>query len=94
MRPGNVLLLDEPTNDLDVYTVARLEEAITMFKGCVVVATHDRWFLRRVATHLLACTGDGRWCWFDGGYDAWRDRLGDDRATPEARLVRRRLVRP
>jgi ATPase subunit of ABC transporter with duplicated ATPase domains len=94
MRPGNVLLLDEPTNDLDMPTVAHLETALSRFPGCVVVATHDRWFLRRTATHILASAGEGRWCWFDGGYDAWRRLTDADHSGRRSRAARRPLVRP
>ena len=95
LRPGNVLLLDEPTNDLDVRTVAHLEAAVAGFEGCVVVATHDRWFLRRVSTHLLAFAGDGRWRWFGSGYNAWRDAQGEAReGLSGARTARRQLARP
>ncbi|OGV67662.1 MAG: energy-dependent translational throttle protein EttA [Lentisphaerae bacterium RIFOXYC12_FULL_60_16] len=84
---GNLLLLDEPTNDLDVTTLRSLEEAITGFGGCVVVVTHDRWFLDRVATHILAFEGDSKVKWFEGNYEAYHEErrrlLGDaaDRPT-------------
>ncbi len=78
---GNVLLLDEPTNDLDVDTLRALEEAITHFAGCVVVVSHDRWFLDRIATHILAFEGDSNVVWFDGNYSDYeadkKKRLGD-----------------
>src|SRR5439155_5342805 len=70
---GNVLLLDEPTNDLDVDTLRALEEAILDFAGCVVVISHDRWFLDRVATHLLVFEGDSRVRWFEGNYQAYEE---------------------
>ena len=83
---GNVLLLDEPTNDLDVETLRALEEALLEFPGCVVVISHDRWFLDRIATHMLAFEGDSHVEWFEGNYSEYeadlRRRLGDDAATP------------
>jgi ATP-binding cassette ChvD family protein len=78
---ANVLLLDEPTNDLDVHTLRALEEAIQAFPGCAVVISHDRWFLDRIATHILAFEGDSRVTWFEGNYEAYEEdkkkRLGD-----------------
>lgn len=65
---ANVLLLDEPTNDLDTETLAALEEALEMFPGCAVIISHDRWFLDRLATHILAFEGDGHVTWFEGNY--------------------------
>ena len=83
---GNVLLLDEPTNDLDVETLRALEEAILDFPGCAVVISHDRWFLDRVATHILAFEGDSTVSWFEGNYADYmedrRRRLGDDADNP------------
>jgi ATP-binding cassette ChvD family protein len=83
---GNVLLLDEPTNDLDVETLRALEEAILDFPGCAVVISHDRWFLDRVATHILAFEGDSTVTWFEGNYADYmedrRRRLGDDADNP------------
>jgi energy-dependent translational throttle protein EttA len=83
---GNVLLLDEPTNDLDVDTLRALEEAILSFTGCVVVISHDRWFLDRVATHILAFEGDSQVVWFEGNYQDYeadrRRRLGADANQP------------
>src|SRR4029077_4483672 len=67
-RGGNVLLLDEPTNDLDVDTLRALEEALLGFSGCVAVISHDRWFLDRIATHMLAFEGDSHVEWFEGNY--------------------------
>ena len=83
LRKGcNVLLLDEPTNDLDVDTLRALEEAIENFAGCVVVTSHDRWFLDRLATHILAFEGDGKLTWCEGNFDIYernlRERMGDD----------------
>jgi sulfate-transporting ATPase len=83
LRQGcNVLLLDEPTNDLDVDTLRALEEAIANFAGCVVVTSHDRWFLDRLATHILAFEGDGKLTWCEGNFDVYernlRERMGDD----------------
>jgi ATP-binding cassette ChvD family protein len=93
---GNVLLLDEPTNDLDVDTLRALENAILDFAGCVLVISHDRWFLDRVATHMLAFEGDSRVVWFEGNYQEYEDdrrrRLGDEAAQPH-RLKYRKLVR-
>ena len=71
---ANVLLLDEPTNDLDVNTIRALEEAMENFAGCAVVISHDRWFLDRVATHILAFEGDSQVVWFDGNYQRLRGR--------------------
>ncbi|MCC6534265.1 MAG: energy-dependent translational throttle protein EttA [Burkholderiales bacterium] len=83
---GNVLLLDEPTNDLDVETLRALEEALLDFPGCAVVISHDRWFLDRIATHILAFEGDSRVVWFEGNYADYlaerRKRLGDDADNP------------
>ena len=83
---GNVLLLDEPTNDLDVETLRALEEALLEFPGCAIVISHDRWFLDRIATHILAFEGDSQVVWFQGNYADYeadlRRRLGDDAANP------------
>jgi ATPase subunit of ABC transporter with duplicated ATPase domains len=83
---GNVLLLDEPTNDLDVETLRALEEALLDFPGCAVVISHDRWFLDRIATHMLAFEGDSKVVWFEGNYDDYEAdrhrRLGTDADTP------------
>jgi ATPase subunit of ABC transporter with duplicated ATPase domains len=77
---GNLILLDEPTNDLDVETLQALETALLGFPGCVVVTSHDRWFLDRIATHMLAFEGDGKVTFFDGNYQAYEEdrqkRLG------------------
>ena len=93
---ANVLLLDEPTNDLDVNTMRALEEALENFAGCAVVISHDRWFLDRVATHILAFEGDSRVTWFDGNYTAYeedrRARLGDAAVQPH-RIKYRQLTR-
>jgi len=92
---GNVLLLDEPTNDLDVETLRALEEALLDFPGCVIVISHDRWFLDRIATHMLAFEGDSHVEWFEGNYSEYeadlRRRLGDAAATPH-RVKFRRLA--
>ena len=72
---GNLLLLDEPTNDLDVDTLRALEEALVGFAGCAVVITHDRWFLDRVATHILAFEGNSEAVWFEGNYQAYKEDL-------------------
>jgi energy-dependent translational throttle protein EttA len=83
---GNVLLLDEPTNDLDVETLRALEEALLAFPGCAVVISHDRWFLDRIATHILAFEGDSQLVWFEGNYQEYvadfRRRKGEDAARP------------
>ena len=83
---ANVILLDEPTNDLDVNTLRALEEALEEFAGCAVVVSHDRWFLDRVATHILAFEGDSRVTWFDGNFSDYeedkRRRLGDEAVQP------------
>ena len=96
---GNLLLLDEPTNDLDVETLESLEEALLAFSGCVVVVSHDRWFLDRVATHILAWEGDdenpGKWHWFEGNFEAYQknriERLGAEAARPHR--IHRKLTR-
>ena len=83
---GNVLLLDEPTNDLDVDTLRALEDALVEFAGCVVVISHDRWFLDRIATHILAFEGDSQVVWFAGNYSEYEEdrkrRLGSDADRP------------
>jgi energy-dependent translational throttle protein EttA len=83
---GNVLLLDEPTNDLDIETLRALEEALVAFPGCAVVISHDRWFLDRIATHILAFEGDSQAVWFEGNYQDYvldlKRRKGDDAAQP------------
>jgi len=93
---ANVLLLDEPTNDLDVNTMRALEEALENFAGCAVIITHDRWFLDRIATHILAFEGDSRVVWFEGNYSAYeadrRARLGADAYQPH-RIKYRNLTR-
>ena len=86
---GNLLLLDEPTNDLDVNTLRALEEGLTNFGGCAVVVSHDRWFLDRIATHILAFEGDSKVTWFEGNYDAYheqRRKLLGDRADQPQRI--------
>ena len=73
---GNVVLMDEPTNDLDVDTMRSLEEALLEFAGCVVVVSHDRFFLDRLCTHILAAEGEGKWTWFEGGFSDYEaDRI-------------------
>ena len=93
---ANVLLLDEPTNDLDVNTMRALEEALESFAGCAIVISHDRWFLDRVATHILAFEGDSRVYWFDGNYSEYeedkRKRLGAEAAQPH-RIRYRQMTR-
>ena len=90
---GNLLLLDEPTNDLDVETLRALEEAILGFPGCVVVISHDRWFLDRIATHILAYEGDSQVTWFEGNFEDYeadrKRRLGDDADQPHRIKYRR-----
>jgi sulfate-transporting ATPase len=87
MNGGNLLLLDEPTNDLDVDTLRALEDGLVNFPGCAVVISHDRWFLDRIATHILAFEGDSRVIWFEGNYQDYiedkRRRLGDDAVNPK-----------
>ena len=75
MEGGNLLMLDEPTNDLDVDTLRALEVALLDFAGCAVVITHDRWFLDRIATHILAFEGDSEAVWFEGNYGAYIEDL-------------------
>jgi sulfate-transporting ATPase len=93
---GNLLLLDEPTNDLDVDTLRALEEALLAFAGCAVVVSHDRWFLDRIATHVLAFEGDSQVRWFEGNFDAYEafrhDQLGADADRPH-RITYKKLVR-
>jgi energy-dependent translational throttle protein EttA len=95
-RGGNTLLLDEPTNDLDVDTLRALEEALLAFPGCAVVISHDRWFLDRVATHVLAFEGDSQVVWFEGNFEAYeehrRERLGAEADRPH-RISYKKLVR-
>jgi energy-dependent translational throttle protein EttA len=95
-RGGNVLLLDEPTNDLDVDTLRALEEALLAFPGCAVIISHDRWFLDRVATHVLAFEGDSEVVWFEGNFEAYEEnrhaRLGAEADRPH-RLTYKKLVR-
>ena len=83
---ANVLLLDEPTNDLDIDTLRALEEALTAFAGCAVIISHDRWFLDRIATHMLAFEGDSQVEWFEGNFEAYEEdkkrRLGADSLIP------------
>jgi energy-dependent translational throttle protein EttA len=83
---GNVLLLDEPSNDLDVETLRALEDALQEFAGSVMVISHDRWFLDRIATHILACEGDSQWFFYDGNYQEYeadkKRRLGEEGARP------------
>jgi ATP-binding cassette ChvD family protein len=93
---GNLLLLDEPTNDLDVETLGSLENALLEFPGCAVVISHDRWFLDRVATHILAYEGESQWFWFEGNFDSYEknkiERLGAEAARPH-RVTYRKLTR-
>ncbi len=93
---GNLLLLDEPTNDLDVDTLRALEEALLAFAGCVVVVSHDRWFLDRIATHVLAFEGDSQTRWFEGNFEAYEsfrhEQLGADADRPK-RITYKKLVR-
>jgi ATP-binding cassette ChvD family protein len=93
---GNVLLLDEPTNDLDIDTLRALEEALLTFAGCAVVISHDRWFLDRVATHVLAFEGDSTATWFEGNFEAYEEHrhalLGPEADRPK-RIAYKRLVR-
>jgi ATP-binding cassette ChvD family protein len=93
---GNLLLLDEPTNDLDVETLSSLENALADFPGCAVITSHDRWFLDRVATHILAWEGGASWFWYEGNFEAYEknkiDRLGAEAARPH-RVTYRKLTR-
>ena len=93
---GNVLLLDEPTNDLDVDTLRALEDALLGFPGCAVIISHDRWFLDRIATHVLAFEGDSQVTWFEGNFEAYEERrhelLGDEADRPH-RISYKRLTR-
>jgi ATP-binding cassette ChvD family protein len=93
---GNLLLLDEPTNDLDVDTLRALEEALLQFAGCAVVVSHDRWFLDRIATHVLAFEGDSQVRWFEGNFEAYesfrREQLGAELDRPK-RITYKKLVR-
>ncbi|MCW2954863.1 MAG: transporter related protein [Conexibacter sp.] len=95
-RGGNLLLLDEPTNDLDVDTLRALEEALLSFAGCAVVISHDRWFLDRIATHVLAFEGDSQVRWFEGNFEAYEserhERLGAEADRPH-RIQYKRLIR-
>ena len=95
-KGGNLLLLDEPTNDLDVDTLRALENALLAFPGCAMVISHDRWFLDRIATHVLAFEGDSQVCFFEGNFDAYEERrrelLGDAADRPH-RITYKRLVR-
>ncbi|MGK5693107.1 energy-dependent translational throttle protein EttA [Streptomyces sp. URMC 128] len=93
---GNLLLLDEPTNDLDVETLSSLENALLEFPGCAVVVSHDRWFLDRIATHILAYEGESKWFWFEGNFESYEknkiERLGPDAARPH-RATYKKLTR-
>ena len=93
---GNVLLLDEPSNDLDVETLRALEDALLEFAGCVLVISHDRWFLDRIATHILACESESQWTFFNGNYQEYeadkKKRLGEEGAKPK-RIRYKALVR-
>jgi ATPase subunit of ABC transporter with duplicated ATPase domains len=93
---ANVILLDEPTNDLDVDTLRALEDALEEFPGCAVVITHDRWFLDRIATHILAFEGDSQVVWFEGNYADYeadrKRRLGAEAEQPH-RLKYKPLTR-
>ena len=96
---GNLILLDEPTNDLDVETLSSLENALTKFPGCAVVISHDRWFLDRTCTHILAWEGnvaEGQWFWFEGNFEGYEankiERLGEEAARPHS-VTHRKLTR-
>jgi ATP-binding cassette ChvD family protein len=93
---GNLLLLDEPTNDLDVETLGSLENALLEFPGCAVVISHDRWFLDRVATHILAYEGESKWFWYEGNFESYEEnkisRLGSEASRPH-RATYRKLTR-
>jgi energy-dependent translational throttle protein EttA len=87
LQGGNVLLLDGPSNDLDVETLRALEDALMEFAGSVMVISHDRWFLDRIATHILAAEGDSQWTFYDGNYNEYeadkRRRLGEEASRPK-----------
>ena len=87
LKGANVLLLDEPSNDLDVETLRSLEDALQEFGGSIMVVSHDRWFLDRIATHILACEGDSQWVFYDGNYNEYENdklrRLGEEGARPK-----------
>ena len=91
---GNLLLLDEPANDLDVETLSSLENALLEFPGCAVITSHDRWFLDRIATHILAWEGGANWFWFEGNFESYEknkiERLGAEAARPH-RVTYRKL---
>ena len=93
---GNLLLLDEPANDLDVETLSSLENALLEFPGCALITSHDRWFLDRIATHILAWEGGSHWFWFEGNFEAYEankiERLGLEAARPH-RVTHRKLTR-
>ena len=93
---ANVILLDEPTNDLDVNTMRALEERLLNFAGCAVVISHDRWFLDRICTHILAFEGDSKVVWFEGNFSDYeknrKERLGKDADIPH-RIKYKKLVR-
>ena len=95
-REANLILLDEPTNDLDVETLRALEEALENFAGCAVIISHDRWFLDRLATHILAFEGDSHVEWFEGNFEAYeehrRERLGAEADRPH-RISYKKLTR-
>ena len=92
LKGGNVLLLDEPSNDLDVETLRALEDALLEFAGSALVISHDRWFLDRIATHILAAEGDSQWSFFVGNYQEYeadkRKRLGEEAAKPHRSVTR------
>ena len=93
---ANVLLRDKPTNDLDVNTLRALEDALKQFAGCVVVISHDRWFLDRIATHILAFEGESKATFFDGNfseYEDWRRKTLDEEASRPHRMTYRKLTR-
>ena len=94
---GNLILLDEPTNDLDVDTLRALEEALVGWSGCAMITSHDRWFLDRIATHILAFEGDSQVTWFEGNYQDYEDHrrrtLGEEAARPK-RITYRKLTAP
>mgnify|MGYP003893470615 CR=1 FL=1 len=96
LNDPKILILDEPTNDLDVETLGSLENALLEFPGCAVVISHDRWFLDRVTTHILAYEGDSKWFWFEGNFESYEEnkiaRLGADAARPH-RATYRKLTR-
>ena len=91
-QEGNVLLLDEPTNDIDVNTLSALEEGLEAFAGCAVVISHDRWFLDRICTHILAFEGEGKVCFFEGSYTEYEVHKAHRLGIEEPRRIKYRAL--